>query len=292
MSKNFIDGLKFVQAKGDGGKRSVTQLLVIHATDNTASAENEASYASHRADEISAHVYVDDDSAVQALSLDHVAFGCYPMGNSRSIQFELTGRSNHISLATWKRAAVLAARVCLDWDIPVVHLTAAQVKAGTRGITGHDGVSLAFRQSDHTDPGTDFPWANFISAVKAEVARLRGISAPQTVPPTIYKPTTVIVKTLHRKWPSYMGPGDYFGLITGPDSSHGGYFLNERADVKAIQERLQTLGFAPRTTGWADGKFEQPTKDAVSKWQRAKYSSTTSRYGEVWPDDWAHLFTY
>ena len=94
---------------------------------------------------------------------------------------------------------------------------------------------------------------------------------------------------LHRAWPSYMPWGHYFGLITGPNESHGGYYLNERADVKAIQQRLNALGF---NAGVADGLFEQPTKDGVSRWQRAKYVGTTTRYGEVWADDWAHLFTY
>lgn len=109
--------------------------------------------------------------------------------------------------------------------------------------------------------------------------------------------------TLHRSWPSYMPSGHYFGLITGPSQSHGGYYQkfstahpDERPDIKAIQKRLIKLGYVPGVTdpnaGWADGVFEQPTKEAVTKWQKAKYNVSTTRYGEVWPDDWKHLFTY
>jgi len=86
------------------------------------------------------------------------------------------------------------------------------------------------------------------------------------------------------------GTGDYFGLVTGPAASHGGYHSNERPYVAMIQRRLQLLGFAPRTAGWADGRYEQPTADAVAAWQRARWAKFTSRYGEVWSDDWARLF--
>lgn len=101
---------------------------------------------------------------------------------------------------------------------------------------------------------------------------------------------------LHRTWPSYMKDDEYFGLISGPYSSHGGFYWAERTDVKAIQQRLITLGFVQGiinpSSSWADGVFERQTFNAVAKWQKAKYASTTSRYGEVWRDDWYRLFTY
>ncbi|MDT4923749.1 MAG: hypothetical protein QOG01_1462 [Pseudonocardiales bacterium] len=100
----------------------------------------------------------------------------------------------------------------------------------------------------------------------------------------------VVGPHLRRPWPDYMGEGDFFGLISGPDESHGGINAAEQSDVRAIQLRLQALGFAPDTPGWADGIFERPTKDAVTLWQRARMPGTEF-FGEVWPDDWARLFT-
>lgn len=101
---------------------------------------------------------------------------------------------------------------------------------------------------------------------------------------------------LRRAWPSYVPSSEYFGLITGPNASHGGYYSQEKPDVKAIQQRMIKLGYVKGITdvnsSWADGKFEQPTKDAVAKWQHAKYESQTTRFGEVWTDDWQRLFTY
>jgi N-acetylmuramoyl-L-alanine amidase CwlA len=68
--------LTFMHALGDGGIRSLSQVVVIHATDNTASAVAEASYARTRPDKTSAHFYVDDGQVIQALDTTHIAYGC------------------------------------------------------------------------------------------------------------------------------------------------------------------------------------------------------------------------
>lgn len=124
---------------------------------------------------------------------------------------------------------------------------------------------------------------------EAEFAAIIGATPPAPPPPPAPKPV------LRRTFPGY-ARGQYFGLRSGPAASHGGINAAERADVKAIQQRLIALGFVPGisnpASGWADGVFEQPTKDAVARWQRARYAAQTSRYGEVWADDWARLFTY
>lgn len=64
----------------------------------------------------------------------------------------------------------LGADVVADWcrryGIPPVKINAAQVRAGQRGICGHGDVSGAWRETDHTDPGANFPWDMFIDLVK------------------------------------------------------------------------------------------------------------------------------
>ena len=93
-----------------------------------------------------------------------------------------------------------------------------------------------------------------------------------------------------RGWPSYMPRGHYFGDIHGPAKSHGGYYAAEKPDVKAIQQQLIWGGFVPGQTnpnsGWADGIFEQPTTDAVTRFQHA-HMPGTQYYGQVWSDDWS-----
>jgi|SRR5882724_2812698 len=164
MAGDFAD-IPFIAAIGDGGLRSQTQMVVIHATDNTASDEAEASYATHRPDQISAHFYSDEDSVIQAVPLSHVAYGCYPTGNSRSVQFELVGLSNQLSGATLRRIAPIVRRVCDRYGIPIRHVGPADLRAGAKGICGHGDVTLAWGEGSHTDPGTSFPWITFIGYI-------------------------------------------------------------------------------------------------------------------------------
>lgn len=138
----------------------------------------------------------------------------------------------------------------------------------------------------YTGSGHD-TWSH-ISWYRSRVNEPAGLWTPGT--PTPPGPQ------LHRQWPGYMGPNDYFGLMSGPDESRGGGNAYERPDVKAIQQRLISMGYVPGisnpNSSWADGVFEQPTYDAVAKWQRHLWAPQTTLYGQVWSDDWARLFTY
>jgi hypothetical protein len=98
---------------------------------------------------------------------------------------------------------------------------------------------------------------------------------------------------LRRPWPSYMPANEYFGDMNGPNASHGGYYAIERPDVKAIQQRLITLGYVPgvtlTTSAWADGYWQAPTTAACQRWQ----SHTGANHpGQIWQDDWNLLFTF
>lgn len=96
---------------------------------------------------------------------------------------------------------------------------------------------------------------------------------------------------LRRAWPSGSMPrGNYFGSISGPARSHGGAYAWERPLVMAIQQRLQTLGYAPKSAGWADGIYGPPTVSAVAAWQRAHHR--TLFWGRIYQPSWNALFTY
>jgi GH25 family lysozyme M1 (1,4-beta-N-acetylmuramidase) len=89
-------------------------------------------------------------------------------------------------------------------------------------------------------------------------------------------------------WP--LPENEYFGLITGPNESHGGINGVEKTYVRMIQQKLQQLGYAPNYGGWADGVFEQATADSVSAFQR-DHMPGTEFFGQVWHDDWNRLFS-
>lgn len=97
------------------------------------------------------------------------------------------------------------------------------------------------------------------------------------------------VPHLRRQWPSFIPKNEYFGHINGPNASHGGYYTREQDDIRAIQTRLNALGY---NVGLVDGIFGDRTKSGTAVWQKALFSHLTTRYGEVWTDDWQRLFTY
>lgn len=175
--------LPYVQARNYGPTRTLTQMVVIHATANTASAEAEAAYAARRTDGVSAHFYVDSDSAIQSLDTTVTAYGCFPIGNSRSVQFELCGLNNQISDATMREAAPIVARACHEFGLPIRKISPVQLRDGVKGICGHLDVTLAWGEGDHTDPGNAFPWDRFIGYVQAASGGTGGDDMPAGMGP-------------------------------------------------------------------------------------------------------------
>lgn len=88
-------------------------------------------------------------------------------------------------------------------------------------------------------------------------------------------------------------PPNYYGDVAGPNESHGGYYLNERPTVATIQRALIAAGAVPGISdpanGWADGVYEQPTTDAVRRFQ-SQHGCTVD--GKVGPQTWAALSPY
>lgn len=164
-------------------------LVVIHAMESSEldlTAENMAAGISNLATtwEASWHYGVDRDSIVQSVRDEDVAWGA-PGANRNGIQVELAGRAaqtagqwdDPYSRAMLLLAANLTAHLCHRYVIPARRVGAEELRtAGTtgvlraRGITGHADVSLAFRKSNHTDPGAAFPWPRFIATVRALLA--------------------------------------------------------------------------------------------------------------------------
>jgi hypothetical protein len=77
-------------------------------------------------------------------------------------------RAQWLSPQVWpavQRAASRTRELCDRFNIPKVQLTVAEVAAGKPGICGHVDVSEAFGMTDHSDPGPNFPWVEFMHEV-------------------------------------------------------------------------------------------------------------------------------
>jgi len=154
------------------------RVIVIHsmeAPEKGDTAENVARFFQNPGEnrKVSAHLCIDNNSIVQCVFDNDIAFAA-PGANRDGIQLELAGFARQtrdewldpFSILVLENAANAAAQYCLKYNIPVRHLTNAELKSGQKGIVGHAQVSEVFKKSDHTDPGKGFPWDHFIERVK------------------------------------------------------------------------------------------------------------------------------
>jgi hypothetical protein len=146
----------------------------INSPDHTA--ENLAGYldrSNAAGDFKSYHTICDDDSTLIYVDPSQAAWAMPDGGNLPALQLCFTG------WAAWQRADWLAhtamlqrgAIVVRDWalkyNIPIRHLTPAQVYSGWYGLVGHvDWTTSAPNRGTHTDPGSNFPWDVFILLIE------------------------------------------------------------------------------------------------------------------------------
>lgn len=173
-------------AHTSAGHNKPIDRVVIHATVSPCKpggARDIAAYFRSPKSGGSAHYVVDPGEVVQVVHDDTVAWHAPP--NPHSIGNELCFMPTRVPVGFWllprarrmlRRAAVLTAQQCLAFDVPAVRLSAADLRAGKRGICGHVNVSRAFGQSTHWDPGV-FPWRTFMRMVRAEIAMAREAAA-------------------------------------------------------------------------------------------------------------------
>lgn len=157
------------------GREKPLRLIVIHtmeAPESPKTAENIAAYFASGNVVASAHACVDQDSVVVCLPPSDTAFAA-PGANADGYQIEHAGYAGQ-DAAGWadaasqsmlKLSAAHARVIALAAGIPLKHLSDAELAAGAAGFVGHDQVSRVYKRSDHWDPGTDFPWDQYMGLV-------------------------------------------------------------------------------------------------------------------------------
>jgi len=155
-------------------------LLVLHSMEHpekpgTARAVAQW-FASPDSPEASAHYCVDDREVVRCVEEQDVAWAA-PGANQNGIHIEHAGYANQserdwldeYSLSMLRVSARLAADICVRHKIPARALAPVDLKNGLAGITTHAAISVAFRKSDHWDPGPSFPMSTYLGLVIAAI---------------------------------------------------------------------------------------------------------------------------
>jgi prophage tail gpP-like protein len=193
-----MPGISFIQAMYyEEGRTLPIKWIVIHdmeAPESNETAKNVANmFAGGKTNgKASAHYCLDNENIYQCVKDTDMAYGVLGDGTSGSaaigglidqqtLHFEHAGYASQ-SLADWqdpfsdamlRLSAKLTARKAKDWGIPRVHVTPGGLAGGQSGFAGHGDFTAAFdTPGGHTDPGPNFPWAQYMQLVNDAYANL------------------------------------------------------------------------------------------------------------------------
>lgn len=170
----------------DSGPRNTNVLkwIIFHTTENSGNttAKDVANYQLSPSAGGSYNVLVDKfGTSVRSNSDNYVPWAAGSnAANIGGLHISVVGQaaqSREVWLRDYDKALRKAAEVVAKWSkdygIPLVRRSAADLKAGVKGIAGHNECSQAFGGSDHWDPGTGFPY-------DVVIGYAQGGSAPTT----------------------------------------------------------------------------------------------------------------
>lgn len=202
--------------------------LVVHCTVSACVAYGSRGIAQYFQSPASgglAHLVVDPAHTVATLDEEHACWGAPP--NPGEVHLELcdpqTGPASRWADGDHQqmlhRAARVAADFCRRRALPVQRCTPAMLLAGQPGMPGHVDVSQAYGQSDHRDPGYDFPWTQWLDLVHGY-----GTPGPAPLPaPPPPPPAVPVEDTMRLVKPASGGPavwlqsGDWVRQVTRPE---------------------------------------------------------------------------
>ena len=240
-----------------GRKVDVVVVHTMEMDEKGDTAESCANYFAQSRAQVSAHYCVDNNSVVQCVKEQDVAWHA-PGANHNGIGVEHAGRAKQtgrewaddFSTAMLARSAELVGGICSRNKIPVTWLQPSDLVAGKRGITSHANVSKAFKRGSHWDPGDSFPIEKYLAAVR------KAMGAAPAAPDEQVQPDPPLLKRGSTGW-----------------------------QVKRLQRMLRAAGVFPEPAA-IDGDYGELTETAVYGFQ-AKHG--LAKDGITGPVTWRAL---
>lgn len=180
-----LDSLPKILCRDRRARTEPVTSICLHVpvtSENSGIAEAVARYLQNPPATAGIHFTTDDDSEVMCADprVETVPHCYRPSGWSVGIEIAGTIQSaadwaDLFSTRTLQRTARLVASLCCLFDIPPVRLSPLEVAGKGRGIFDHFDATTACRlmgwpQDGHVDVGPEFPWAEFLAMVAAELA--------------------------------------------------------------------------------------------------------------------------
>jgi hypothetical protein len=196
----------------------------------------------------SAHKVVDVDSICEGVKRTIIAYHAGPGGNVIAIAYEFCGRAGW-SAAKWREPAQLqmlrnAAPHMAD-DLraigsPARWLSLAQLAAVARskrpadgGLFTHNDIRLALGGTTHSDPGQNFPYAELLAYVQAELAGTSTAAASDLEEQELMAAKDEIIAAII----SHLEAGTNTRLVQLLDRSDGRPLLGYRSDPQQSDEQ-------------------------------------------------------
>jgi N-acetylmuramoyl-L-alanine amidase len=164
-------------------RRTVVRGVVLHCTDTVEMADRAEKCAAYFATTeriASAHYACDEDSIVQCVPEDAVAYGARGANRFR-VHIEHAGLARQTreqwldapGIAMLDRSAQLVAEIALRRGFPIAWVDSAGLLRNEPGITTHAECSRAFGGTHH-DPGPFFPVEDYLRRAQQYAERTLG----------------------------------------------------------------------------------------------------------------------
>ena len=225
-------------------------------------------FAGETAPQASAHYCVDNTAVWQSVKESDTAWAVADEElNEETISVELAGQASQTpeewadsySKGELAGAEKLSALLGTEYGIPAIHLTPAQILDGkTAGFCYHADITRAkLIAGGHTDPGANFPLADFLAGVA-------GLNTTQTggrlnLASSSVSPSVIPSVTTQNASKSNVQPK--LPVVKVADVQPG----KSGDEVKLVQQALTKVGFNP---GAIDGIFGRNSLVAYASWQR------------------------